>query len=233
MPKGKYIKTEEHRNKISESMKEHYKKRYGTWHNRELSEDHKENISKSMKEHFSENGPNRWKPETKKRRSKEIRGKNNPNWKPEVNTELHKRVMGSYLGRQWKSDVLTRDQHTCMVCGVNESYMATHHKIPIKDILDKYEIDTIEEALECKELWNINNGVTLCCSCHSKAEAKIKKCEKVGESYPKWIKDLVETPDLEETVKTSENKGISNVYSSSRNDKPDPKKPKGKINSDY
>lgn len=34
------------------------------------------------------------------------------------------------------------------------------------DILVLNDIKTVEQARECSELWNINNGETLCEQCH-------------------------------------------------------------------
>jgi len=47
----------------------------------------------------------------------------------------------------------------------------------IEEILNKFgiilkenNIKTFEEALLCEELWNINNGRTLCIKCHKKTD---------------------------------------------------------------
>ena len=39
----------------------------------------------------------------------------------------------------------------------------------------------IEEAINCKELWDIGNGVTCCLKCHKKIEARIMKGNKNGQ----------------------------------------------------
>ena len=37
---------------------------------------------------------------------------------------------------------------------------------PFVEILGKFWVDTFEKAMECEELWNVENGVTLCVGCH-------------------------------------------------------------------
>ena len=49
--------------------------------------------------------------------------------------------------------------------------------IPIKYmsvILIENNIDSMEKAIECKELWDRNNGITLCNACHKLAHRKNK-----------------------------------------------------------
>lgn len=44
--------------------------------------------------------------------------------------------------------------------------------------MSENNITTVEEAINCDELWNINNGQTLCYSCHrnkTKEDIKILK----------------------------------------------------------
>ena len=44
--------------------------------------------------------------------------------------------------------------------------LVAHHKTPFAYILGFYKTDSLEKALVCQELWGINNGITLCETCH-------------------------------------------------------------------
>ena len=86
-------------------------------------------------------------------------------WKGGI-TPVYKSIRNSFKYRQWRSDVFYRDDFTCQECGQRGGRLHAHHINPFASIIQYYEITTIEEAFECDELWNINNGITLCKGCH-------------------------------------------------------------------
>jgi hypothetical protein len=121
-------------------------------------------------------GKKLWTEEQKKQISERMKGENNPQWKGGI-TSLAKQINKNYKYRQWRDDVFTRDNFTCQMCGKKGGKLNAHHIKSFSSILQYYEITTLEEALECDELWNINNGITLCEKCHIKIHKK-------GTSYP-------------------------------------------------
>lgn len=87
-------------------------------------------------------------------------------WKGGI-TPLNTRIRQCFEYRQWRSDVFTRDNFTCQKCGVRGGKLeADHYPKMFSDILREYQVKTMEQALNCEELWNINNGRTLCLKCH-------------------------------------------------------------------
>lgn len=42
----------------------------------------------------------------------------------------------------------------------------------LSPIKEENNIKTLEESIYCDELWNINNGITLCIECHKKTHKK-------------------------------------------------------------
>jgi endogenous inhibitor of DNA gyrase (YacG/DUF329 family) len=96
-----------------------------------------------------------------------ILGSNNPNWKGGI-TKTSIAIRSSFENRQWRSDVFQRDNYTCQECGVKGVYLHAHHVKSFSTIVNEYNIKTMEDARNCMELWNINNGRTLCVECHDK-----------------------------------------------------------------
>ena len=105
---------------------------------------------------------------------KKLSGENNHSWKGGI-TPFYLQIRGCFEYRQWRSDVFTRDNFTCQICGDDRGgNLQAHHKISFSDILNKYEITTYDEAINCEALWNINNGVTLCEKCHIDIHRNLK-----------------------------------------------------------
>lgn len=90
-------------------------------------------------------------------------------------TSLYSSIRRLFEYRQWRSDVFTKDEFTCQDCGETTKRLNAHHIISFYDIVERYEIVTSQQAIDCAELWNINNGVTLCKECHKAYHKKAKK----------------------------------------------------------
>jgi hypothetical protein len=71
--------------------------------------------------------------------------------------------------RQWRSDILQRDNYICQECGIRGGNLEAHHIKPFWKIIKENNIKTKEEAMVCDELWNLNNGITLCVKCHKRS----------------------------------------------------------------
>ena len=110
--------------------------------------------------------------EWKKKRSESQIGEKCYNWQGGI-TPFHQSIRTNYIYRQWRDDIFTRDNFTCNICGGRGCYLHAHHIKSFSSIMRYYEITTLEEALECSELWNINNGITLCKECHKKIHKKV------------------------------------------------------------
>ena len=105
----------------------------------------------------------------KGKRRIDIKSDKNWNWKGGI-TILNNKIRTCFEYRQWRSDIFTRDDFTCQECGKKGGYLEAHHLKEFSKILEENNIKTLEEALNCEELWNINNGITLCSHCHNKTK---------------------------------------------------------------
>jgi hypothetical protein len=98
-------------------------------------------------------------------------GNEHPLWKGGI-TPLMTSIRHSFKYRQWISDVFTRDNYTCQECNKRGGTLNAHHIKEFSKIIEENKITALEQALNCEELWNINNGKTLCEKCHNKTKGK-------------------------------------------------------------
>lgn len=101
-------------------------------------------------------------------------GEKNFLWKGGI-TKLSASVRTCMEYRQWKSDVFTRDDFTCQKCGERGVYLHAHHIRSFATIMTENDIKSKEQALLCEELWNINNGQTLCVPCHKITDSYLNR----------------------------------------------------------
>jgi len=90
-------------------------------------------------------------------------------------TKIADSIRNSFVYRQWRSDVYQRDNYICQVCGKRGGRLQADHVKQFAVILNENNIECVEEALDCEELWNINNGRTLCENCHKKTDTYLNK----------------------------------------------------------
>jgi ribosomal protein S27E len=78
-------------------------------------------------------------------------GDEHPNWKGGISSEreLH---ASRKAHKEWKEDVLNRDEYTCLKCKSNND-LCVHHIVPFEESQD----------MRC----DIDNGATLCRKCHN------------------------------------------------------------------
>lgn len=100
-----------------------------------------------------------------------FKGKNSPNWKGGI-TPLTQEILNLIKYKQWRKIIFKRDNYTCQnkECNQYSGNLEVDHRIPKSYILKKNNVRTINEALNCKELWDTNNGRTLCHECHTKTD---------------------------------------------------------------
>jgi len=87
-------------------------------------------------------------------------------------SELIELVRKSKKYRVWRSHVFERDGWTCQTCHA-KGYVEAHHKIRFSILWEKYHIKTYKQAMRCKDLWDINNGVALCQECHEMTKGRL------------------------------------------------------------
>lgn len=115
---------------------------------------------------------------------------NSNNWKWWI-TKLIDLIRRNYKYRQWRSDVFTRDNFICQECWEGKSWkLNAHHIKYLHFLITKNNITTTEEAIECEEIWDINNWITLCEDCHELYH---------NENWRKYVEQSGESESVEHT----------------------------------
>lgn len=105
--------------------------------------------------------------------NKGISGTKSHTWKG-GRSGLTERIRTSSEYKQWRADVFFRDGWTCQTCGLrgHGKDIESHHIVPINELLKKVHIKDISVddkyilAMSVPEMFDVNNGVTLCKQCH-------------------------------------------------------------------
>lgn len=103
--------------------------------------------------------------ETRLKMSLAQSGDKSNTWKGGI-TPLYLQIRHHIKARQFSSDCFQRDNYTCQDCGIRGGKLCCHHIKHFSWIIEEYNIKTPEQAVDCEELWNVNNGITLCVDCH-------------------------------------------------------------------
>ncbi len=99
------------------------------------------------------------------------KGSDNPAWKGGI-TPLKAQLRQIPLYKQWVLEVFQRDTFKCLLCKKKGGKLEAHHKKHFSHILEEYNITSLNEAMSCNALWDIDNGITLCKKCHKQVHNK-------------------------------------------------------------
>ena len=90
-------------------------------------------------------------------------------------TPLLHLLRGQKIYHDWRIAVFERDNFTCQECGVKSGngkavVLNADHIKPVALILLENNITTLEEIMNCMDLWLVENGRTLCIDCHKNTD---------------------------------------------------------------
>lgn len=113
---------------------------------------------------------------------KEIRDKNSGanhyNWKGGYGS-INMQIRKSYEYRQWTQTIFKRDNYTCKTCNSRGGRLEAHHIVQFAKLIIINNIKTLKEGIDCKDLWNLDNGQTLCKVCHKQTDSYLRNPKKM------------------------------------------------------
>jgi len=93
-------------------------------------------------------------------------------WKGGV-TKIYNTIRNCAKYNEWRKKIYKRDNYACVNCGKRNGngetviLNADHYPVKMSQIVKANSIDSYSKAIECEQLWDINNGRTLCIECHA------------------------------------------------------------------
>jgi 5-methylcytosine-specific restriction endonuclease McrA len=81
-------------------------------------------------------------------------------------TPVYKAIRFCEEYKQWRSSVFVRDDYTCQRCGCRGGELNADHIVPLSKLMKENGVTTLEAAKITTVLWDIENGQTLCVTCH-------------------------------------------------------------------
>ena len=93
-------------------------------------------------------------------------GDKNPMWKGGI-YPFNKALRKLSIMTNWKNVIFKRDNYACIWCKQKGGRLVVDHIKLFSRLLERFNIKILRQAELCKELWDINNGQTLCENCHA------------------------------------------------------------------
>lgn len=127
-------------------------------------------------------------------------------------TELRERFRGSAQYKEWRRKVFERDSYTCQHCGLHSgcgkaiTLHADHYPIPmyglLADVLRSVPegADAFEYGLHYANLWDIENGRTLCKACHKNTDSWGKPSAAAYERFTRPLMSISQEKHLEHII---------------------------------
>jgi len=156
------------------------------------------------------------KEEIEKRRKNVIRNgtykkENNPNWKGIEHKEVYLlRTNDRY--KEWRRSVFERDNYICQECGKKSNGdIEAHHLIKFSHLYREYKLSN-----NIEQLYNIDNGQTLCKKCHKKTDTYFNNKKQVEDKlfdtlHIYWENNTNKTQDFETFRRIYMDKIIDNI----------------------
>ena len=103
-------------------------------------------------------------------------------------SELKLKIRNTTQYLLWRIAILNRDNFICQLCHSNikdnkRVRLEVHHAKTFDDVCEENNVTSVEQALACKELWSLDNGVCVCYLCHKNIENLRAKLRNMFYSY--------------------------------------------------
>jgi hypothetical protein len=94
---------------------------------------------------------------------------NNTAWKGGI-LKLSRALRGIPEYKEWRKRIFEKYGYKCRIC--KHTKIEAHHIKPYSELLKHFNIKSVDQALNCNELWDIDNGICLCNPHHKEVHKK-------------------------------------------------------------
>lgn len=101
----------------------------------------------------------------------QARGAGHYKWKGGI-TPLTVSIRVCAKSLYWYKQVKRAANFACEICSTRGGKLEAHHKRPFAYLMDWHQITSLEAAQDCRELFDLNNGMCLCQQCHAGIHGK-------------------------------------------------------------
>lgn len=109
------------------------------------------------------------------------KGKNHPRYNKNLSKKDRLKRWNMWKYKVWSKNILSRDNYTCRICGLYGCELNAHH-------LDGYHW--------CKKRrFDLDNGITLCKSCHDDFHKKYGKENNTKQQFQEYLENLKKNPE--------------------------------------
>jgi hypothetical protein len=99
-------------------------------------------------------------------------------------TKLSQSIRNSAKNKAWIQSIFKRDDYTCQICGQRGKKLhADHYPVTFAELFHRNKIANKRQAMDCAEFWDINNGRTLCVTCHKLTPTYLNNAHAKSNTY--------------------------------------------------
>lgn len=105
-------------------------------------------------------------------------------------TKVYQLIRGMPEAKEWRIKCFERDNYTCQHCNKRGCRLNVDHIKPLAILIRESNITGTETARDCVELWDIDNGKTLCEPCHRQTDTFAGKMKTILKEMDKIKRNL-------------------------------------------
>lgn len=131
--------------------------------------------------------------ETRMKMSNAQAGDKSHRWKGGI-TPVYKAIRGRLEYKRWCKALLEKNNYTDFFTGARGGLLSCHHLISVSLLIRLYKVETIDQALACPYIWDLQNGIVMLKTAHDKFHNTYGDITNIYELTDAQIQELYSNP---------------------------------------